>query len=142
MARKRFSKSLFKQNDEVAKKAATKYYENIGYEVRLNDNKYGPDLLLFKENNFASYVECEVKRVWKDYEFPFPNIQFPERKSKYITDKPILFFMLNGKENRALIVKGTDLIISPLKEVSNKYVRHGESFFQVPLIKAVFVDLK
>lgn len=142
MARKKFSKSLFKENDSVARKAATKYYKNLGYEVRPNEDKYGPDLLLFKENTFASYVECEVKRVWKDCDFPWPTVQIPERKSKYVTEKPILFFMLNGKEDRALIIKGNDLVKSPLKEVSNKYVRSGEYFFQIPLNLVVFVDLK
>lgn len=146
MIRKRFSKSLYKKNDIVAKEAATKYYEGLSYIVEENDDKFGPDLIIEKVENsniVQTYVECEVKRVWKDYEFPFENVQFPERKAKYLKlDKPITFFMLNNKGNRALIVKGEDLAKSPMKEVPNKYVHSGELFFQVGLDKISFVDLK
>jgi len=142
--RKRFDKELYEQNDAKAKAAAKLYYNSQGIEVEKNPKRYGPDLRAFKDGQFIGFIECEIKKVWKDEVFPYETIQFPERKAKYVTqneDHPVTFFMLNKPCNRALIVEGKDMIESKLKEVPNKYVPRGEFFFQVPLNKAKFVNI-
>jgi len=143
---KRFDKKLFEENDKKAKGIAIKYYKDLGYNIEENSKRYGPDLLLHdKDNKFIGYVECEKKNVWKEYEFPYDSVQFPERKKKYVLtnqDCIVTFFMVNKECSRALIVDGNDLINSPLEEVSNKYIRKGEYFFKVDLKKVEFVDIK
>ena len=141
MTKKRFSKELFDENDQLAKSAAIKHFTKEGFTVQVNPDRYAADLMLFKNGKFVQFVECEVKRVWKDDEFPYANVQFPKRKEKYVKEDPITFFMINNKGSRALLVKGVDMICSILKEVPNKYVFKGEEFFQVSLDKVVFVDL-
>jgi hypothetical protein len=89
------------------------------------------------------YVEVEIKRVWRGEEFPYATVQFPERKAKYIyqSNKPVKFFMLNAKCNRAFIVDGKDILKSKLKMVPNVYMRNDEYFFQVPIEKGEFVEV-
>lgn len=141
--KKRFSKELFEENDQLAKTAAVKYFTKKGFDVQSNPDRYAADLLLFsKEGTFVRFVECEIKKVWKEDVFPYENVQFPKRKEKYVKAEPITFFMINNKGNRALLVEGTDIIQSPLKEVPNKYVYKGEMFYQVDLKKVTFVELE
>ena len=143
--RKRFDKDLFEKYDKKAKRIAKEFYENRGFTTKDNTNRYGVDLILYRDDEHVGFLETEVKAVWKDEPFPYESVQFPERKLKYIidNDKPVTFFMLNAKCNRCLVVEGKDLMNSPLKKVWNKYMRGGnEMFFQVPLDKVSFHDLE
>ena len=143
MSRKPFSKKLFEQNDAKARELAKKFFKEQ-FDVELEDHpkKYDVDLV---RKDGEGYVECEIKNVWKEEEFPYDSVQFPERKAKYTyqNDKPVIYFMLNAKCNRCLLVKGEDLLKSPLKKVWNKYMKSGdEMFFQVPLDKVEFFDIE
>lgn len=139
---KPFDKDLFSENDTVARNFAKRIISLMPGVISVEDNcdKYGVDLLV-KSTTGIEAVECEVKSVWRGYEFPFDTVQIPERKTKY-ANKNTLFFMTNRFKTRALIIKGQDLLDSPKKEVKNIYVKEGEYFFQVPLSKVVFVDLE
>ena len=141
---KKFSKELFAQNDKKARKLAKEFYAKSGIVLKDNPKKYGPDLMRMENGKCVGFVECEIKRVWKDDAFPYGSVQFPERKAKYVytTDLPVEFFMLNNKCNRVLKVDGKDILKSPLKSVRNIYMTRGdEMFFQVPLEKVTFLDL-
>ena len=147
--RKKFSQELYDQYDHKAKKICKEYYKKLNVILMENSDKYGPDLKYysnfdaFEKHEHTGFIECEVKRVWKDYSFPFESVQFPERKARYVyqSDVPVTFFMLNAKCDRALIVDGKDVLKSPMREVKNMYVSKVEWFFQVPLDKVTFVDI-
>ncbi len=137
---KRFSESLHSKFDAKAREKAKAFIEReYGFEVVDNPDPYGPDLMAYDGERFAGYVECEVKDVWKGRRFPFQTIQFPKRKSKFLTDA-ILFVMFNSKMNRCLIVDGRDLEKAKLVEVSNKYVKKGEFFYQVKANDVTFFN--
>lgn len=138
LVRKKFSKDLYDQNDTVAKELVLELVKEMNNEEgHVNPDQYGPDLV-FKDY----YGECEIKYNWRGKVFPFKTIQFPERKMKFLNlDKPTTFFMLNADRTYALIVSNHDLLHSPLAMVSNKYIKYGEHFFQVPISKAKLVKL-
>lgn len=145
--RKPFSKSLHDKNDKIAKSLAIEFINSF-YEDLLaveNPDKYGIDIIIYEGDSVYGYAEAEVKHSWKGKKFPFNTIQFPERKRKLVEKSeglPVLHFMTNTNQTMALIVDAFYVINSPLKEVPNKYVDRGEMFFQVPRIKAQFVDLE
>lgn len=143
-AHKKFSKALFERNDAKARKITKEFYAKRGIELRDNPDKYGVDLIRYEGENIVGYTECEIKNVWREDNFPYGSVQFPERKGKfaYTTDLPVEFFMLNAKCNRALIVDGKDLLRSPLREIRNVYVSQGEAFFQVPLKNVQFYEIE
>lgn len=143
MAYKKFSKKLHEQNDKKAREIAKEFFSKYGYELRDNPDQYGVDLLAYDETGeHVMYVEVEIKRVWKSGEFPYGSVQFPERKWKFCNlDKPTAFFMLSNDCKRALLVTGKDLVASPLKPVSNVYMKKNENFFQVPLNKVTFTEV-
>ncbi len=146
-AYKKFDKSLYQKNDQDAKdltiKRLTNEWKGQGVSFLENPDRYGVDLWMMRNQEIIAYVECEIKMVWKTYDFPYNTIQFPERKAKFANlGKPTLFCMINDSRDRMLTIWGKDLITSPIKEVPNKYKKTGELFFQVPKSKAVFYETK
>ena len=86
--------------------------------------------------------EVEIKRVWSGPEFKYDTLQIPERKKKVIgRDMPCVFAVFNNEQTHGFLCPGDILAVSPLVEVSNKYVRSGEMFFQVPISSLIFIEV-
>lgn len=142
MIRKRFDRALYEANDKLAKEAVVEAIDKRKYVVEENEKKRGVDLLIYNKGEHVAYIEAEIKRVWKGKEFPYESVQIPQRKAKFTElDKPTFFVMFNADQTQYLVIKDTDLLKSPLKEVPNKYVYSGEYFFQVPIDKVHFNKL-
>ena len=146
MVRKFFDRELYDKYDRLAKDRATELVKELtGYKFVLQENekKRGVDLLVYQGEKHVFNIETEVKAVWKEEVFPYDSVNFPERKSKFAElDKPTLFLMFNKDLKNYLLVNNTDLLKSPKEMVRNRYVPYGEYFFQVPLDKVIFNDLK
>lgn len=143
--RKHFDKALYDQNDKIAKAAAKDVLFYHGYtNVEESVKKTDVDLrVLDKDGNLLFYVEVERKAVWHTDDFPYDNVQFPERKTKYaLLDKPTYYMMFSGNMKKFLVVRSKDLLTSPIEMVRNKYVSYGEMFYQVPLDRVTFNDFK
>ncbi len=143
MIRKRFDPALHAQTDNQAREAVKSILKDSGFNIVDNPKVRGVDLLVYNDKGkHVANIECEIKLVWKVADFPYENIQFPERKEKYaILDVPTVFVMFNADMSSYLTVTGDVLISSPKKEVPNRYVYKGVYFFQVPKGKVKFKDL-
>lgn len=140
--RKPFDKTLYEQNDNLAKDHSIAILKATGFDPRVSPKKRDVDLEVYKDGELQFYVECEIKRVWTK-QFEYQTINFPERKGKYAClSKPTYFMMWNHDQTRYLVVKGVDLLASPLMIVPNKYMGYGEQFYQVPIEKATFDEFK
>jgi len=129
--RKRFDRELYQKYDQQARDVTTKFLENIGYEVREHPDRYAQDLIAYgKETEFC--VECEVKLVWDTEDFPYPNVQLPERKKKFF-NVPTQFFIWNKPMEHAMTFWAHDVATLEPVEVPNKYVYSGEYFYQIPM---------
>lgn len=142
--RKEFSQSLYNTNDKTAKLKTINILRRVGgYTIIENPKKRGVDLLVYKDGEHVLNIEAEIKRVWRSKKFPYDNVQFPERKEKFAQlDLPTIFLMFNHDLSTYLCVLNGDLLDSPKKMVSNRFVRFGEYFFQVPEDKVFWADLK
>lgn len=141
-ARKRFDPQLYAENDAKSKDFVRDLLKGTEFQAVENPKKRGVDLLIFKDSQHICNVECEIKLVWKDKDFPYENVQIPVRKEKYaILDKPTIFLMLNNDQTQYLCFTDKQMLASPKKEVPNRYVYSGEYFFQIPKDKVVFNDL-
>ena len=127
---KKFDKELFDKNDSIARSKAKEYFLSKGQEVKDNEDKYGPDLVLGSGIN----VELEVKHSWKGRKFPFKTVQIPERKEKF-AKIGCLFVMFNSDLTSGFLIQSKDILESPKVEVSNKFVKSGEKFFQIDIDK-------
>jgi hypothetical protein len=142
--RKKFSTDLFSSYDSPARAAVMEYVSRNGLYIQQNDDKYGPDLVVFKGFKPHYYIEAEVKRVWKPEQdrFPWSTIQIPERKGKFLKlGKPIEFWVLREDLARAIIIPDFVISNSPLVEVKNKFIKEGELFFRIELVECDIVDL-
>jgi len=138
---KSFDRQLFNDNDTLARAAGKRYWGAMGYEVTDNPDRYGPDLIIDTGKD-KYYGEVEIKRVWSGPEFKYDTLQIPERKKKFIgRDMPCVFAVFNNEQTHGFLCPGDILAISPLVEVSNKYVRSGEMFFQVPISSLIFIEV-
>lgn len=135
--RKRFDEKLYNRNDP-AKLLAIDFFKSKNKTAVVNPDQYGIDLIVDEE----FYCEVEVKHTWKGKTFTFPTLQIPERKDKFaVLDKPVMFMVFNSDKSYAFLVKGKDILDSPLVEISNKYVNKGEKFFQIPVDRLTKVKL-
>lgn len=135
--RKPFSTELFNENDEKARNAVMQAINDDDLYVRNNDDKYGPDLCVYRGYKHKFYIEVEIKHTWKDgtKPFPFPTVQVAARKLKYSksTTKLVEFWLLSSDLKSAVIILDNVLESSPIQVVPNKYEPEGEEFVQVPI---------
>ena len=144
--RKTFSRDLHSRHDNPARAQAKSYWSQQGYVVVDNPNEKGVDLLLVDPdtNDVVGYVEVEVKNNWNNKTFQYGTLQLPERKGKYIEQygNKINYMVYSKDLTQAFIIGSLVLKRSPLVEVSNKYVRKGEYFYQVPVNKCKLVQME
>jgi len=141
--RKRFDRELYKKYDKLAKENVLKLIDKRKYKVIENPKKRGVDLLVYRKGKHVLNIETEIKSLWKGKDFKYDTVQLPERKEKFAKlELPTLFIMFNDNQKSYLVIKDKDLLKSPRVEVPNRYVYKGEYFFQVPLNKVCFNDIK
>jgi len=140
--RKHFDKELYKKYDTAAKAAAEKLFENSAWTIKISEKKTAVDYQVFEGDKHIAYLEVEVKMNWNVKDFPYTDVQWPERKWKYTQlDKPTIFLMFNHDLSQYLTAPGKALLNSKLEIVRNKYVRYGEQFFKVPVSEVTFNDV-
>ena len=135
MKKKRFDKTLYEQNDKIAKDAILKY---LGSGWKENPKKRDPDII---SDDGLKFVEVEIKRVWKGAAFPYGDIQLPYRKGKW-KDLDIVFYVLNNEQTHAIKIPRTSLKDKYLREVPNKYVYEGEYFYGIPMDECEIIELQ
>lgn len=142
---KQFDEKLFTSNDERARAAVTDYLHSQDIYVQPADDKFGPDLAVYTGFKHKYFIECEIKLVWRadQDQFPWPTIQIPERKLKYITGttKEVEFWILRADCRMAVVIPDAVVSSSPLVEVPNKYNKSGELFIQCPIEQCSLVKL-
>ncbi len=131
MSSKQFSKDLYRQYDFKAKVVAKCIYEDKGYIVRLNPDKYGVDLLVYEGDYVYKEIEASWCNKWEGVEFPFSRLLIPLRKSKFVSDK-IIFMMFNRDFTAYSLVDFEGIKHCRVVSVDNKYVK-GESNIDCPL---------
>lgn len=143
--RKRFDPALYAANDELAREKLFELVKGVkSIKAEGNPKKRDVDVIVRdpKTDEVLFYIELEIKRVWNG-PFKYNNVQFPQRKEKYTKlDKPTLFVMFNHDQSEYLVVKSSDFLASPCVEVPNKYMFKGEYFYQIPIDKVRFNDIK
>jgi hypothetical protein len=135
---KKFSASLCKENDGIAKRTAVDFLESTGkfkLEVPLEEQKEQykkRDFLVVNIKNKKNVAcEAERKKVWKKegtWE-GWDTIDIPHRKNKSEAD---IFIMTNEACNTIAITKMKTIHESPVKHKDTIYSKN-EPFFAVPI---------
>lgn len=130
---KKFSQSLHRSNDPKSRRVVKEYLAKQGIAVDDNPNKFGVDLI---SKDGTLQIEVEHRLVWADEEFPFEEINVPERKAKFFKENYIGYAILSRDYTHVGMIDGKTLrsflVDENLKESPNKFVRENEYFYKVP----------
>lgn len=139
---KPFSKSLHSKNDPKSRSVVIGFFKKQKIPLSENPDKYGVDLI---SPDGTLQVEIEHRLSWDAPEFPFPDINIPERKLKFLGDGKTQYVILskNYEYMGVLLSKDMREYFHPdnLHENKNKFVRNGELFFKVPVNKFHWVKV-
>ena len=136
---KQFDQELHDKNDPPARKAVALWLKDKwGFEVRDNIDKYGTDLMLYRDGAHVGYAEVEVRQSYKK-PCPYLTIHVPVRKEHMLKEPNTLFFALTSDMKNAYWIKGTEVLSFPLWEMKD-HTKH-EFYYDVPTELFKYVDL-
>lgn len=136
---KEFDESLFDRFDGTARSVVGHFLNERGYQVSDNDDKYGIDLVA-QMPGLTRMVEVEVKQGWTGA-FPFSSLHIPYRKAKF-ANADAVFCVLSSDLKRMAVVTGENVLKSKVVEKLTRLTDGADSFFEVPLSKVYFYELK
>lgn len=131
---KSFDGGLFDENDPKSRKVIIEIFKKLNIPLKDDSDKYAIDLIA-ADGSFS--VELEHRPWWKGAEFPFEEVNIPERKARLFNyDKKFYYVILSKDFTRLGMIPGSELknyiVDDQLKENPNKYVSRGELFYKVP----------
>jgi hypothetical protein len=131
--KKSFSKKLHRQNDPASRRIVKEYFSKQGIIIEDNPDKFGVDLL---SKDGTLKIEVEHRLVWIDDDFPFAEVNVPERKAKFFVENSVAYVILSRDYSRLGMIDGKTLrqyiVDFNLKESPNKYVKENEYFYKIP----------
>jgi hypothetical protein len=140
--RKPFSKSLHSSNDPQSRRVVIEYFRKQGIPLKENTNQFGVDLL---SPDGTLQIEVEHRLPWTEAEWPFADINVPERKAKFLAEGKAQYIILSRDFSRMGIIRGEDvkeyIVDENLHLNKNKFVKDGEYFYKVPTDKFKWVSV-
>jgi hypothetical protein len=139
---KKFDQKLFNENDPKSREIIINFFKKYNVFLKDNNDKYGVDLV--SEDNSVKF-ELERRLVWNKTEFPFSDVNLPERKAKFFLENNVSYIIISKDYSHIGVIMG-DVIKSyltdnNLKESANKFVSKGEMFYKLPKSKFKWIKL-
>lgn len=127
---KPFDQSLYDADDN-AKELVIQWLKRYGYELEVNSDQYGIDLVGFNNYGRPITVEVEVKHHWTGPAFPFPTVHVSARKRKFMQPGMYLV-MVNHDRTHCLTLSYEALSWAKLVTKPTIYTT-DEQFLQVDI---------
>lgn len=141
-ARKPFSRDLHQGNDPKSRRIVIEYFRKQGIPMNENPDKFGVDLI---SADGTLQIEVERRLPWIETDWPFADINVPERKAKFLAEGKAQYIILSRDFSRMGIIRGEDIkpfiVDDNLRVNPNKYVREGEYFYKVPIAKFRWIKI-
>lgn len=137
----KFNQDSFDKYDELCRTWAKQLFKRYGVVLQDNNDKYGIDLIAYRNNKIVGYVEVDIKLSWCDL-FTHLYLNVPVRKIKLLT-MPLrsVLVTFNNNGSQCFICNDNVVLNSKIEEVKNKHVPNGEMFFKVSVNKIKLVTL-
>ena len=140
---KPFSKDLHMKNDPTSRKLVKEFFAERGIKLKDNPNKFGVDLMT---EDSDLLIEVEHRLNWAQPEFPYEEVNVPQRKSKFFAEGIAHYVILSrdykylGFINAKSIQKY--MAAEYLKESSNRFVKEHEYFYKIPKSEFEFYQVQ
>jgi hypothetical protein len=115
--------------DDNAKDLVIQWLKGYGYNVDVNPDQYGIDLIGTDNTGKQIAVEVEVKHHWKGPHFPFRTVHVSARKQKFVKPNAYLV-MVNHERTHVLTLNYETLSQARLVTKPTVYTT-DEQFLQV-----------
>jgi hypothetical protein len=115
--------------DDNAKDLVIQWLRTYGYNVDVNPDQYGIDLIGTDNTGRQIAVEVEVKHHWKGSHFPFRTVHVSARKQKFVRPNAYLV-MVNHERTHVLTLDYETLSQARLVTKPTVYTT-DEQFLQV-----------
>lgn len=146
---KQFDPAAYKQHNAPAIRAVLLYLESIGLYATENDDRYGPDIVVWKGFSPAYYIECAQRTGWQSDDWPnsWNPVRIEERKLHlfaHTLSYPCEYWIVSGDAKVSLTISEgiiRQCAAAGLVEVPNSRVAAGEKFICVPLDECNQLDL-
>ncbi len=139
---KPFSKTLHARNDPKSRAVVKKFFAERGVELVDHPNQFDIDLVT---TDGLLRVEVEHRINWDTPDFPYKEVNVPERKAKFFETGNAHYVILSKDYTRLgfISAKKIQAFIKPdcLKESSNRFMKEAEYFYKVPQTEFEFFDI-
>ena len=141
--RKPFNKSLHAKNDPKSRRLVQAFFAERGVVLIDHPNKYDIDLI---SENGDIRVEVEHRLNWDQVEFPYSEVNVPERKAKFFEAGNTHYVILSQNYKHLGFISATRIqqFMKPecLKESRNRFVESSEYFYKVPKLEFEFYQIE
>lgn len=139
---KPFSKTLHARNDPKSRAVVKKFFAERGVTLVDHPNQYDIDLVT---EDGKLRVEVEHRINWDTPDFPYAEVNVPERKAKFFEGGNTHYVILSKDYKRLGFISAAKIqtFIKPecLKESRNRFVKDSEYFYKVPQTEFEFFDV-
>ena len=136
MKYKAFEQKLHDQYDSEGKYTVIQFFKERNIEARENPDKYGVDIILYRNDKTIGFAEVEVRLMWKGPKFPYSTVNVPFRKKKLLDNElPTYFFAVNKDLSHVLCCDSEIILKCPVEENPNRFVKSDEYFYKIPVEK-------
>jgi len=133
-----FEQDLHDKYDPPARAAVARWmYYAWGFDAIDNPDKYGVDLIIYKNWIEVGFAEVEV-RSWHN-ECPFTTIHVPVRKTHMLEKEKTIFFALTQDMNYAYWIVGSKCLVFPTWRMTDE--TKDELYYDVPKELFNYVNL-
>lgn len=137
---KKFDEDLFSKNDPKSRKIIRDFFAEFGIKLMDNINKFGVDLVSEDER---TRIEVEHRHNWVDGEFPFEDVNVPERKYKFFKDGNCQYVIISKNYDYLGFICGYKLkkyMKDEFLRVSPNKFEEREYFYKIPKAEFEFVE--
>lgn len=139
---KPFSKTLHARNDPKSRAIVKQFFADKGVTLIDHPNQYDIDLTT---EDGKLRVEVEHRLNWDTPDFPYTEVNVPERKAKFFEAGNTHYVILSKNYSHLGFISAARIqrFILPqfLKESSNRFVKEAEYFYKVPQTEFEFFKL-
>lgn len=141
---KKFSQEDYNNHNAPAVNAVLDYLDSQDIWAKENDDRYGPDIVVWEGLRPKRYIEVEQRKLWKTGPFPeaWSPVHIPERKGKYLKlGLPFELWVLSMDLKFCTVIPDYVIERGELMEFSNSRIKSGELFYHVPLEECIPKEL-